>query len=110
VDNRSTNASIDPTGSITEHTNDSDGSQGQGDREQSDSNESATSLPGGRTMTTSIGSWKSGASSGTWCAVYDNFPQLQLLIGLLKVNGVITITQFGWIAFEIYIILCQMLF
>lgn len=86
ADNRSTHASIsaaDPTGSIAEQP-DSEGSQGQG--EQSDSNESATSFTGLRNVSASIGSWRSGTSSATWGAVYDNYPQLQLLIGLLKVS------------------------
>jgi hypothetical protein len=86
TESRSRQASVnaEPSGSVTDQQSDPDGSQGQGD--QSDSTESATSFSGMRNMSASIGSWRSGTSSATWCAVYDNYPQLQLLIGLLKVS------------------------
>ena len=40
-----------------------------------------------QSMTGSIGSWRSGASSSSWNTVFENYPQLQLLMGLLKVSG-----------------------
>ena len=39
-----------------------------------------------RSISASIGSWRSGTSSSSWGAVCDNFPQLRLLLGFLKVD------------------------
>ena len=53
----------------------------------SELNENIISFAAMRSMSGSIGSWRSGTGSVSWSAVCDNFPQLQLLLGFLKVNG-----------------------
>ena len=52
----------------------------------SELNENAITFAAMRSMSASIGSWRSGTSSSSWGAVCDNFPQLRLLLGFLKVN------------------------
>ena len=52
----------------------------------SELNENVISFAAMRSMSASIGSWRSGTSSSSWGAVCDNFPQLRLLLGFLKVN------------------------
>ncbi len=54
----------------------------------SELNENVISFAAMRSMSASIGSWRSGTSSTSWGAVCDNFPQLRLLLGFLKVNTV----------------------
>ena len=52
----------------------------------SELNENIMSFAAMHTMTGAIGSWRSGTSSVSWSVVCDNFPQLHLLLGFLKVR------------------------
>ena len=52
----------------------------------SEINENVISFAAMSSMSASIGSWRSGTSSTSWGAVCDNFPQLRLLLGFLKVK------------------------
>lgn len=76
-----------------------DGCQGDNDPEPenapsdadapSELNENIISFAAMRSMSGSIGSWRSATGSVSWSAVCDNFPQLHLLLGFLKVKTMI---------------------
>ena len=52
----------------------------------SELSENVISFAAMRSMSAGIGSWRSATSNSNWGAVCDNFPQLNLLLGFLKVN------------------------
>lgn len=56
----------------------------------SELNENIMSFAAMSSMSGSIGSWRSGTGSVSWSVVCDNFPQLHLLLGFLKVMVIIT--------------------
>ena len=51
----------------------------------SELNENIISFAAIRSMSGSIGAWRTATGSVSWSVVCDNFPQLQLLVGFLKV-------------------------
>ena len=55
----------------------------------SELNENIISFAAMRSMSGSIGSWRSGTGSVSWSVVCDNFPQLHLLVGFLKVTAMV---------------------
>ena len=52
----------------------------------SELNENVISFAAMRSMSAGIGSWRSATSTSNWGMVCETFPQLNLLLGFLKVN------------------------
>lgn len=51
----------------------------------SELNENIISFAAMRSMSGCVGAWRTATGSVSWSVVGDNFPQLQLLVGFLKV-------------------------
>lgn len=67
----------------------------------SELNENVISFAAMRSMSAGIGSWRSATSTSNWGMVCETFPQLNLLLGFLKVNVHLQhLSQFTWYVFN----------